>query len=170
MLKQREAAIARRECAQVARRAIAHKKRWRPDLRVERRVYGVARPLRRHSAIRPSEDPALLRRRGLRRRRNSGLMPCAGAGGGNGFARQALYGQGQGYSRGCHFTCRPGGFSLNLMRFSYRLLLVCCVSACAPMLPEPPVHLPGPQPQQPPASQPGAVPAPAPTTPANWKG
>ena len=52
-IKQREAAIARRECAQVARRAIAHKKRWRPDLRVERRVDGVASPLRRPSATRP---------------------------------------------------------------------------------------------------------------------
>ena len=36
----------------------------------------------------------------------------------------------------------PGGFSLNLMRFSYRLLLIGCVSACAPMLPEPQVIIP----------------------------
>ncbi|MEN5363956.1 lytic murein transglycosylase [Brevundimonas intermedia] len=50
------------------------------------------------------------------------------------------------------------------MRFSYRLLLIGCVSACAPMLPEPQVGLPSPQPQP----QPGApvtAPAPAPQTP-----
>ncbi|MFA4939866.1 lytic murein transglycosylase [Brevundimonas sp.] len=50
------------------------------------------------------------------------------------------------------------------MRFSYRLLLIGCVSACAPMLPEPQVGLPTPQPQP----QPGAPvtsPAPAPQTP-----
>jgi membrane-bound lytic murein transglycosylase B len=50
------------------------------------------------------------------------------------------------------------------MRFSYRLLLIGCVSACAPMLPEPQVGLPTPQPQP----QPGApvtAPAPAPQTP-----
>ncbi len=46
------------------------------------------------------------------------------------------------------------------MRFSYRLLLIGCVSACAPMLPEPQVALPTHQPQP----QPGApVTAPAPT-------
>ncbi|GAW40700.1 Membrane-bound lytic murein transglycosylase B precursor [Brevundimonas sp. SH203] len=50
------------------------------------------------------------------------------------------------------------------MRFSYRLLLIGCVSACAPMLPEPHVALPTPQPQP----QPGAsvaTPAPTPQTP-----
>ncbi len=50
------------------------------------------------------------------------------------------------------------------MRFSYRLLLIGCVSACAPMLPEPQVNLPTPQPQP----QAGALvttPAPAPQTP-----
>jgi lytic murein transglycosylase len=49
------------------------------------------------------------------------------------------------------------------MRFSYRLLLIGCVSACAPMLPEPQVGLPISQPQ--PQPQPGAPatnPAPAP--------
>lgn len=58
----------------------------------------------------------------------------------------------------------PGGFSLNLMRFSYRLLLIGCVSACAPMLPEPQVNLPTPQPQ-PQAGVPVTTPAPAPQTP-----
>lgn len=58
----------------------------------------------------------------------------------------------------------PGGFSLNLMRFSYRLLLIGCVSACAPMLPEPQVNLPTPQPQ-PQAGAPVTTPAPAPQTP-----
>ncbi len=58
----------------------------------------------------------------------------------------------------------PGGFSLNLMRFSYRLLLIGCVSACAPMLPEPQVNLPTPQPQ-PQASAPVTTPAPAAQTP-----
>jgi len=58
----------------------------------------------------------------------------------------------------------PGGFSLNLMRFSYRLLLIGCVSACAPMLPEPQVNLPTPQPQ-PQAGSPVTTPAPAPQTP-----
>ncbi|WP_292020811.1 MULTISPECIES: lytic murein transglycosylase [unclassified Brevundimonas] len=50
------------------------------------------------------------------------------------------------------------------MRFSYRLLLIGCVSACAPMLPEPQVALPTHQPQP----QPGApvtAPAPTPQTP-----
>lgn len=58
----------------------------------------------------------------------------------------------------------PGGFSLNLMRFSYRLLLIGCVSACAPMLPEPQVNLPTPQPQ-PQAGAPVTTPAPVPQTP-----
>lgn len=58
----------------------------------------------------------------------------------------------------------PGGSSLNLMRFSYRLLLIGCVSACAPMLPEPQVKLPTPQPQ-PQAGAPVTTPAPAPQTP-----
>lgn len=58
----------------------------------------------------------------------------------------------------------PGGFSLNLMRFSYRLLLIGCVSACAPMLPEPQVNLPTPQPQ-PQAGAPVTTPPPAPQTP-----
>lgn len=58
----------------------------------------------------------------------------------------------------------PGGFSLNLMRFSYRLLLIGCVSACAPMLPEPQVNLPTPQPQ-PQAGAPVTTPAAAPPTP-----
>lgn len=58
----------------------------------------------------------------------------------------------------------PGGSSLNLMRFSYRLLLIGCVSACAPMLPEPQVNLPTPQPQ-PQAGAPVTTPAPAPQTP-----
>lgn len=58
----------------------------------------------------------------------------------------------------------PGGFSLNLMRFSYRLLLIGCVSACAPMLPEPQVNLPTPQPQ-PQAGAPVTTPAAAPQTP-----
>lgn len=58
----------------------------------------------------------------------------------------------------------PGGFSLNLMRFSYRLLLIGCVSACAPMLPEPQVNLPTPHPQ-PQAGAPVTTPAPAPQTP-----
>lgn len=50
------------------------------------------------------------------------------------------------------------------MRFSYRLLLIGCVSACAPMLPEPQVALPTHQPQP----QPGApvtAPTPTPQTP-----
>jgi lytic murein transglycosylase len=50
------------------------------------------------------------------------------------------------------------------MRFSYRLLLIGCVSACAPMLPEPQVGLPTQQPQP----QPGASvtpSAPSPQTP-----
>ncbi|WP_269219560.1 lytic murein transglycosylase [Brevundimonas vesicularis] len=50
------------------------------------------------------------------------------------------------------------------MRFSYRLLLIGCVSACAPMLPEPQVNLPTPQPQ-PLAGAPVTTPAPAPQTP-----
>ncbi|WP_313446431.1 lytic murein transglycosylase [Brevundimonas sp.] len=50
------------------------------------------------------------------------------------------------------------------MRFSYRLLLIGCVSACAPMLPEPQVNLPTPQPQ-PQAGAPVTTPAPAPQTP-----
>lgn len=50
------------------------------------------------------------------------------------------------------------------MRFSYRLLLIGCVSACAPMLPEPQVNLPSPQPQ-PQAGAPVTTPAPAPQTP-----
>ena len=54
----------------------------------------------------------------------------------------------------------PGGSSLNLMRFSYRLLLIGCVSACAPMLPEPQVNLPTPQPQ-PQAGAPVTTPPPA---------
>ena len=58
----------------------------------------------------------------------------------------------------------PGGFSLNLMRFSYRLLLIGCVSACAPMLPEPQVNLPTPQPQ-PQAGAPVTTPTPTPQTP-----
>ena len=58
----------------------------------------------------------------------------------------------------------PGGSSLNLMRFSYRLLLIGCVSACAPMLPEPQVNLPTSQPQ-PQAGAPVTTPAPAPQTP-----
>ncbi|KAK0360127.1 hypothetical protein LTR94_028523, partial [Friedmanniomyces endolithicus] len=44
------------------------------------------------------------------------------------------------------------------MRFSYRLLLIGCVAACAPMLPEPPVSLPSATPQ--PATPPQAVPTP----------
>ena len=58
----------------------------------------------------------------------------------------------------------PGGSSLNLMRFSYRLLLIGCVSACAPMLPEPQVNLPTPQPQ-PQAGAPVTTPPPASQTP-----
>jgi lytic murein transglycosylase len=50
------------------------------------------------------------------------------------------------------------------MRFSYRLLLIGCVSACAPMLPEPQVNLPTSQPQ-PQAGAPVTTPAPAPQTP-----
>ncbi|QIF81260.1 lytic murein transglycosylase [Brevundimonas sp. 'scallop'] len=50
------------------------------------------------------------------------------------------------------------------MRFSYRLLLIGCVSACAPMLPEPQVNLPTPQPQHQ-AGAPVTTPAPAPQTP-----
>ncbi|MRL68267.1 lytic murein transglycosylase [Brevundimonas sp. SPF441] len=50
------------------------------------------------------------------------------------------------------------------MRFSYRLLLIGCVSACAPMLPEPQVSLPAPQPQ-PQTGATVATPAPAPQTP-----
>jgi len=50
------------------------------------------------------------------------------------------------------------------MRFSYRLLLIGCVSACAPMLPEPQVSLPTPQPQ-PQTGAPVTTPAPAPQTP-----
>jgi len=50
------------------------------------------------------------------------------------------------------------------MRFSYRLLLIGCVSACAPMLPEPQVNLPTPQPQ-PQTGAPVATPAPAAQTP-----
>ena len=50
------------------------------------------------------------------------------------------------------------------MRFSYRLLLIGCVSACAPMLPEPQVNLPTPQPQ-PQAGAPVTTPAPAAQTP-----
>lgn len=58
----------------------------------------------------------------------------------------------------------PGGSSLNLMRFSYRLLLIGCVSACAPMLPEPQVNLPTSQPQ-PQAGAPVTTPPPAAQTP-----
>ncbi|KIC58875.1 lytic murein transglycosylase [Brevundimonas nasdae] len=50
------------------------------------------------------------------------------------------------------------------MRFSYRLLLIGCVSACAPMLPEPQVNLPTSQPQ-PQAGAPVTTPAPAAQTP-----
>ncbi|MCK6104504.1 MULTISPECIES: lytic murein transglycosylase [unclassified Brevundimonas] len=50
------------------------------------------------------------------------------------------------------------------MRFSYRLLLIGCVSACAPMLPEPQVALPAHQPQPQPGA-PVAAPAPTPQTP-----
>ena len=50
------------------------------------------------------------------------------------------------------------------MRFSYRLLLLGCVSACAPMLPEPQVALPAHQPQPQPGA-PVAAPAPTPQTP-----
>ncbi|PZT98316.1 lytic murein transglycosylase [Brevundimonas sp.] len=50
------------------------------------------------------------------------------------------------------------------MRFSYRLLLIFSVSACAPMLPEPPARPPSPQPEAP-AGQPAATPAPAPQPP-----
>lgn len=50
------------------------------------------------------------------------------------------------------------------MRFSYRLLLIGCVSACAPMLPEPQVNLPTPQPQ-PQAGAPVTTPPPGPQTP-----
>lgn len=50
------------------------------------------------------------------------------------------------------------------MRFSYRLLLIGCVSACAPMLPEPQVKLPTPQPQ-PQVGAPVTTPAPAAQTP-----
>jgi len=48
------------------------------------------------------------------------------------------------------------------MRFSYRLLLIGCVAACAPMLPEPPLPAPMPSPQ---AGAPG-TPSAGPTTPA----
>ena len=48
------------------------------------------------------------------------------------------------------------------MRFSSRLLLVGCVSACAPMLPEPPLPTPTPAPQTAPStSAPATQPAPA---------
>ena len=48
------------------------------------------------------------------------------------------------------------------MRFSSRLLLVGCVSACAPMLPEPPLPAPAPAPQTAPStSAPTTQPAPA---------
>ncbi len=50
------------------------------------------------------------------------------------------------------------------MRFSYRLLLIGCVSACAPMLPEPQVALPAHQPQPQPGA-PVAAPAATPQTP-----
>ena len=50
------------------------------------------------------------------------------------------------------------------MRFSYRLLLIGCVSACAPMLPDPQVALPAHQPQPQPGA-PVAAPAPTPQTP-----
>ncbi|MEJ8405494.1 lytic murein transglycosylase [Brevundimonas vesicularis] len=50
------------------------------------------------------------------------------------------------------------------MRFSYRLLLIGCVSACAPMLPEPQVNLPTSQPQ-PQAGAPVTTPPPAAQTP-----
>ena len=51
------------------------------------------------------------------------------------------------------------------MRFSSRLLLIGCVSACAPMLPEPPLPtLPAPAPSPAPQT-PAPQPAPAPTTP-----
>lgn len=53
------------------------------------------------------------------------------------------------------------------MRFSYRLLLIACVSACAPMLPEPP--LPAPSPSPPTGGSGGTAPttqpAPTPTAP-----
>ena len=48
------------------------------------------------------------------------------------------------------------------MRFSYRLLLIGSVAACAPMLPEPPVSLPTPQPDPVPAA---VVPPPTPQAP-----
>jgi len=49
------------------------------------------------------------------------------------------------------------------MRFSYRLLLILSVAACAPMLPEPP--LPAPAPQQTAPTAPTPTPAPAPVPP-----
>jgi lytic murein transglycosylase len=50
------------------------------------------------------------------------------------------------------------------MRFSYRLLLIGCVSACAPMLPEPQVALPTHQPPPQPGT-PETTPAPTPQAP-----
>ena len=50
------------------------------------------------------------------------------------------------------------------MRFSYRLLLIACVSACAPMLPEPPLPAPSPSPQTG-GTVPETQPAPTPTAP-----
>nr|WP_314525989.1 lytic murein transglycosylase [uncultured Brevundimonas sp.] len=50
------------------------------------------------------------------------------------------------------------------MRFSYRLLLIGCVSACAPMLPEPQVALPTHQPPPQPGT-PDTTPAPTPQAP-----
>lgn len=53
------------------------------------------------------------------------------------------------------------------MRFSYRLLLIGCVAACAPMLPEPPLPAPMPSPQPGAPGTPNAGPtSPAPETPA----
>ena len=48
------------------------------------------------------------------------------------------------------------------MRFSYRLLLIGCVAACAPMLPEPPLPSPAPAPQPPAEQQPAPAPTPVP--------
>lgn len=48
------------------------------------------------------------------------------------------------------------------MRFSYRLLLIGCVAACAPMLPEPPLPSPAPAPQPPVEQQPAPAPTPVP--------
>ena len=55
--------------------------------------------------------------------------------------------------------------SLNLMRFSYRLLLISSVAACAPMLPQPPITAPSPAPVTGAPSNSGPASTPLATTP-----